>query len=269
MGAGVSAGGTGPGGAPGAGGVAGPSGAPGTGGDVAPLAVIAGASSGIGAATARRLAADGWRVHLAARREQALRELAQASGATFTVADLAQAEDAQRLADDVAALGGAPRLAIYAAGVLEPAELAGHALDVWERTLAVNLTGAFLFTRALLPHLRAGSRVVFTSSVTARKGARGLAAYSASKSGLDRLAEALQAEHEQDGIGVHVLALGPVATPMLDRPGVSPFQLDPEQVADVIAHLATLPPGVVMRDLQIRAATRGPFAHRRPGGRPD
>jgi NAD(P)-dependent dehydrogenase (short-subunit alcohol dehydrogenase family) len=230
-----------------------------------PLAVIVGASSGIGAAAARRLAADGYRVHVVARRELPLRELAEATSATFTVADISRADDAQRVAEDVAALGGPVKLAIYAAGVLEPAELASHPLDVWERTLAVNLTGGFNFSRELLPHLDAGSRIVFLSSVTARKGARGLAAYSASKSGLDRLAEALQAEHERDGIGVHVLALGPVATPMLDRPGTSPFQLDPDDVADVIAYLAALPPDVVIRDLQIRAVTSGPFARRRDG----
>lgn len=232
----------------------------------APLAVIVGASSGIGAATARRLAGDGWRVHLVARREAPLRELAAATAATFTVADVSLADDAQRIGDAVAALGGEVRLAIYAAGVLEPSPLLTHPLAVWERTLAVNLTGGFHFAQVLLPHLGAGSRVVFLSSVSGRRGARGLAAYAASKSGLDRLAEALQAEHERDGIGVHVLQLGPVATPMLDRPGVSPFQLEPEQVADVIAYLATLPPGLVMRDLQIRAATSGPFARRRDDG---
>lgn len=225
-----------------------------------PLAVVAGASSGIGAAAARRLARDGFHVHVSARREAELHALAAEIGGSFTVADAASEADARRLGEDVAQLGRPPKLAIYAAGVLEPTQLAGHPLDVWERTIAINLTGGFLFARELLPLLTAGSRIVFTSSVTARKGARGLAAYSASKSGLDRLAEALQAEHERDGIGVHVLALGPVATPMLDRPGVSPFQLDADEVADVIAYLAALPPGVVMRDLQIRAATKGPFA---------
>ncbi len=194
---------------------------------VRPLAVIAGASSGIGAAAARKLAGEGFHVHVAARREQPLRALAEEIGGSFTVADLSDHADARRLADDLAALDRAPKLAIYAAGVLEPAQIAGHPLDVWERTIAVNLTGGFLFARELLPLLTAGSRIVFTSSVTARKGARGLAAYSASKSGLDRLAEALQAEHERDGIGVHVLALGPVATPMLDRPGVSPSSSTP------------------------------------------
>jgi NAD(P)-dependent dehydrogenase (short-subunit alcohol dehydrogenase family) len=235
-----------------------------------PLAAIAGASSGIGAAAARRLARDGFHVHVAARREPSLRALAEEIGGSCTVADLATPDGACRLAADVAALGLELTLAVYAAGVLEPAPVVGHPLDAWERTIAVNLTGGFLFARELLPQLRPGGRIVFTSSVTARKGARGLAAYAASKSGLDRLAEAIQAEHERDGIGVHVLALGPVATPMLDRPGASPFQLDPDEVADVIGYLATLPPGVVMRDVQLRAATSGPFAaprHEGPQGR--
>jgi NAD(P)-dependent dehydrogenase (short-subunit alcohol dehydrogenase family) len=232
-----------------------------------PAAVVAGASSGIGEAIARRLAADGFHVHVIARREDRLKALARAIDGTYTVADLAEPQDAPRVAAETARACGEVRLAVYAAGVLEVERIAGHSLDAWNRTIALNLTGALLFTQGILPQLRPGSRVVFLSSVTASKGAPGLAAYAASKSGVDRLAEAFAAEHEADGIGVHVLALGPVATPMLDRPGTSPFQLDSEQVADVVGYLAQLPPDVVMRDLQIRAVTKGPFARRRPGAR--
>jgi NAD(P)-dependent dehydrogenase (short-subunit alcohol dehydrogenase family) len=228
-----------------------------------PIALVAGASSGIGAATATRLAADGFAVHLVARSEDRLRDLAARLHGTYAIGDFADADDVQRVMADVAARFREIRLAVYAAGVLEVAEIADHPLDAWERTLAVNLTGGFLFARGLVGLLPPGSRLVFLSSLSAAKGAPGLVAYSAAKSGLERVAEAFAAEHERDGIGVHIVAPGPVATPMIDRPGASPYQLDPEQVADVIAYLAGLPPDVVMRDVTVRAVTSGPFVRRR------
>ncbi len=68
---------------------------------------------------------------------------------------------------------------------------------------------------------------------------------------------------EPRGVGVHTVSPGPVATPMLDIPETSPFQLDAEQVADVIGYLLDLPPDVVVREIDLRAVTKGPFARRR------
>ena len=68
---------------------------------------------------------------------------------------------------------------------------------------------------------------------------------------------------EPKGVGVHIVSPGPVATPMLDIPETSPFQLDPEQVAATIGHLVHLPPDVVLRDVDLRAVVRGPFTRRR------
>jgi NAD(P)-dependent dehydrogenase (short-subunit alcohol dehydrogenase family) len=224
-------------------------------------AVIVGGSSGIGAATARLLAGEGFAVHLVARREEPLRELATELGGTYAVADVTTEAGAEAA---LASPGAPVGVAIYAAGVLgEIAPVADLSLAAWEGTLAVNLTGAFLFARAVAPKLAPGSRVFFLSSVAAVKAQPRQAAYAASKAGLSRLAESFAAEMESKGVGVHIVSPGPVATPMLDIPETSPFQLDPEQVAATISHLVNLPSDVVMRDVDLRAVVRGPFARRR------
>jgi NAD(P)-dependent dehydrogenase (short-subunit alcohol dehydrogenase family) len=225
-------------------------------------AVIVGGSSGIGAATARALAAEGFAVHLIARREEPLRELAAEIGGTYTAADMTDPAEAERT---LAALTAPVGIAVYGAGALAVSTVAEHPLDLWERAIAVNLTGAFLFARGIVDKLEPGSRVFFLSSVAAGKGQPRQGAYAASKSGLSRFAESFAAEMEPQGVGVHIVSPGPVATPMLDVPETSPFQLDPEQVADVIAYLAALPPDVVLRDVEMRAVVKGPFARRRHG----
>lgn len=231
-------------------------------------AVIVGGSSGIGRATARLLARADFNVHLIARRGGPLRELAAEIGGTYTAADMTDAAESERV---LAALEGPVGVAIYAAGVLgEIAPVADLPVEAWERALAVNLTGAFLFARGVTPKLEPGSRVFFLSSVAANKGLPRQAAYAASKAGLSRFAESFAAEMEPKGVGVHIVSPGPVATPMLDIPETSPFQLDPEQVAEAIGHLVNLPPDVVMRDIDMRAVVRGPYARRRhdESGRP-
>lgn len=223
-------------------------------------AVIVGGSSGIGAAIARLLAERGYAVHLIARREEPLRELAAEIGGTYAVADMTDAAESERA---LAAVEGPLGVAIYAAGVLAVSTVEEHPLDLWERSIAVNLTGAFLFARNVVARLEAGSRVFFLSSVAAKKGQPRQGAYSATKAGLSRFAESFAAEMEPRGVAVHIVAPGPVATPMLDIPETSPFQLDAEQVADVVGYLVDLPPDVVLRDVDLRAAVKGPFARRR------
>jgi NAD(P)-dependent dehydrogenase (short-subunit alcohol dehydrogenase family) len=152
---------------------------------------------------------------------------------------------------------------VYAAGALEVSPVKGHPVELWRRIIEVNLTGAFLFARSVSDQLEPGSRIIFVSSVSGAKGQPNLSAYAASKAGLSRFAESLSAELEHQGIGVHVVAPGPVATPLLDRPGSPGFQLDADQVGDIVAWLASLPADVVVREIVVQAVTRGPYARDR------
>ena len=222
--------------------------------------MIAGASSGIGAATARQLARQGYSVHLLARREAELRQLAEEISGSYTVVDFADAHAAE---EAMTALEGPVGVALYAAGTLSVSTVAEHPVELWERTLAVNLTGAFLFSRGLVKLLGPGSRLFFISSFAAGKGQPQQSAYAASKSGLERFAESLHAELEPEGVSVNVIAPGPVATPMLDIPGTSPYQLDAEAVAEMIAYIAALPPDVILRPIGFRAPIKGPFTRKR------
>lgn len=223
-------------------------------------AVVVGASSGIGAATARALAADGFRVHLLARRADRLRALAEEIGGTWAAADVADdTAFGAALAAGVEA-HGAPAVAVYASGVLELGAVTEQSVAEFRRVLDINLVGAFAFAKALVPAMAPGSRLVLVSSISAQRGIQNQTAYAASKAGLSRLAEALGREVMPRGIGVHVIEPGPTATEMLDRPGTAAYQLDARHVGDVIAWLAHLPPQVVLRELDLRAVTVGPFA---------
>lgn len=226
------------------------------------FAVITGGSGGIGAATARALRHKGYRVHLAGRRREALARVAEEIGGSYTACDLSTVDGCDILRK---AVGDDVRVVVHTAGRLEVAPVSDHAPDLFDDLIAANLRSAFLVTRALLPALKPGSRVIYTSSVAGRKGLRNLGAYSASKADVIAFAESFAAEVESRGIGVHILELGSVATPMLDRPGASPYQLDPSAVADVVGFLAQLPDQVVLRELTLRAVTSGPFANAREG----
>lgn len=227
--------------------------------DTKKLAIVVGASSGIGAETTRVLA-ERYELLLVARNEDRLRTLAEETGGSYAVIDVADADRMRRLGDIVRERGADPELVVYSAGVMRPCPV--HRIDVedWDRTLSVNLRGAFLTAHTLIPILKPGARIVFVSSVAADKGQPNLSAYAASKAGLERFAESLSAELEPKGVAVHVVAPGPTATPMLDLPGASPYQLAARRVAEVVDWLSRLPTDVVIKKITLRAPIKGPFA---------
>jgi NAD(P)-dependent dehydrogenase (short-subunit alcohol dehydrogenase family) len=117
-----------------------------------------------------------------------------------------------------------------------------------------------LITNAVLQAMPAGGRIVFVSSSSTHQPQPGRAAYSASKAGLNAFARALAFEVERDGIAVHTITPGPVATPMLDNVHFPMHTLSVEQVVRAVIWLETLDPSVVMPEIELRAATVGPFA---------
>jgi NAD(P)-dependent dehydrogenase (short-subunit alcohol dehydrogenase family) len=181
------------------------------------VAVITGASSGIGAAAARALAQQGVAVVLAARRVDRLQalagEIAQGGGRAHPVgADVTSDEDVARLIDDTLRLYGRLDIAICNAGVGFFGSLEDTTPDAMARLMDVNYMGTFLVARAALPHLRQSphGRLVIVSSIVGKRGIGWGGAYSATKFAQTGLAEALRAELAATSVRVSVIF--PVST---------------------------------------------------------
>lgn len=177
-------------------------------------AVVTGASSGIGAATVRALAAAGWRVVAVARRADRLAALAAQTGATPVVADITSDDDVARLADAVAAAGPLHALVNNAGGALglDPVETGD--LEQWRRMYELNVLGTLRVTQALLGQLRAaGGGDVLTVTSTAAHGAyEGGAGYTGVKHAERMLVTTLRWELVGEPIRVIEIAPGNVAT---------------------------------------------------------
>jgi 3-oxoacyl-[acyl-carrier protein] reductase len=211
------------------------------------LAVVTGASRGIGAATAAAMAAAGAHVVLAARDPRALDGVASrikdAGGqATPVPTDVSDEAAVQRLFAEVTTVGQVGAL-VCAAGVLTPARFAETTPALWDETLGVNLTGTFLCCRAAFTAMvPAGEgRIVnigSLSGVYATEKFPGLAAYNVSKYGVIGLTEAIAVEGREHGISAICLSPGAVDTEMLRRanPALRPG-LTPDDVADLIVAL--------------------------------
>jgi NAD(P)-dependent dehydrogenase (short-subunit alcohol dehydrogenase family) len=220
------------------------------------VAIVTGGSSGIGLEVGRRLVATGCDVVLTARTAPRLEASAAEIGARWKAADSADPEQFGTVVE----AAGRVDLLVHAAGVMEGTFVRKEALDTFERVLRTNLTSAFVVAHAALPAMAAGGRMVFLSSSSAHAPHPGKAAYSASKAGLNAFAAALAQEVERDGIAVHVVTTGPVATPMLDDVRFPMRTLDVAEVADAVVWLDGLPGNVVLPEIRMSSVDSGPFA---------
>ena len=229
-------------------------------------ALVTGASSGLGRATAISLARAGADVALAARSQEELEsakeEVSKIGRRALTLpVDLAsENETAGAVGRTVEALGRIDVL-VNAAGTDVPGTV--EELDVagWDRTLAVNLRAPFLLSKAAFPRMReaGGGMIVNISSVAGKKGWANASAYCASKFGLTGFTQALADEGKEHGIRALVLYPGAMATnwgaftPEERQEGesneASPTRvLPPERVAELIAWLAASPPEFVLTE---------------------
>ena len=119
---------------------------------------------------------------------------------------------------------------------------------------------AFVVAHGALPAMGPGGRFVFLSSSSAHAPQPGRSAYSASKAGLNAFAGALAEEVERDGVAVHVVTTGPVATPMLDDERFPMRTLGVAEVAAAVVWLDTLPANVVLPEVELSSVDAGPFA---------
>jgi meso-butanediol dehydrogenase / (S,S)-butanediol dehydrogenase / diacetyl reductase len=185
---------------------------------VSRAALVTGGGTGIGAAVARRLAADGYDVVVAGRRPEPLEAMAAEIGGTAVAADCgdpAGAEAAVRTA--VAVLGGLDALA-YCAGISHSGTAVEQTPESWNSVLRANLTGAFLTARAALPHLeqRGGAMVAVSSLSALRVGPRS-AAYGPSKAGLNALMQSIAVDFGPRGVRANAVCPGWIRTDMADR----------------------------------------------------
>src|SRR5262245_18705374 len=195
------------------------------------LALVTGASRGIGAATAEALAEAGARVVLAARDGEALEGVARAirdggGDARAVPTDVASSDQVDQLFSEVDGSGPLAAL-VCAAGVLTNAPFEETTEEIWERTLAVNLTGSFLCCRAAFGAMRAAGEgrivnIASLSGVYATEKFPGLAAYNVSKYGVVGLTEAIAVEGSPLGISAICLSPGAVNTRMMREANPKP-----------------------------------------------
>ncbi len=192
-------------------------------------AVVTGASSGIGAATARRLAAEGHEVWCVARREERIEALAGEIGGRALRCDVTVEDDVARLAEQV---GDSLDVLVNNAGGalgLEPVHEAR--LDLWEQMYAMNVLGAARVTKALLPALRRARGIVtFVTSIAADAGYEGGAGYCGAKAAERAMVESMRLELYDTDVRITEISPGLVAT---DEFSLTRFDGDAERAAKV------------------------------------
>jgi NADP-dependent 3-hydroxy acid dehydrogenase YdfG len=239
----------------------GPMGAPGSGD---PVLLITGASSGIGAATARA-AASGHRLVLAARRAEQLDELAAELGgpdrALAVRCDVTEWDQVQGMAEAALERFGRIDVVFANAGFGATRGFLEESPEHWRAMVLTNVYGVALTVRATLPHLleRGDGHFVITSSVAGRRVLPG-SLYSATKWAATAIGEALRAElrqmHDNHGIRVTLIEPGMVDTPFFDeRPGDS--ALSDEDIARAVIFALEQPRGVDVNEILVRP-TRQP-----------
>jgi NADP-dependent 3-hydroxy acid dehydrogenase YdfG len=237
------------------------------------VALVTGASSGIGEATARELARQGARVALVARRRDRLEALAQELGdqALVVEADVSQREQAEAAVQKtVDGLGRLDTL-VNNAGVMLLGPIADAPVEEWETMISVNLNGLLYCSKAALPHLlnaaesepRRVADIVNVSSVAGRVARVGSGVYNATKHGVGAFSESLRQEFTQRHVRVSLVEPGAVDTelPTHNRPEVleglrtrfeSMERLEAADIAEAIAYIVTRPRRMAVNEILVR-----------------
>lgn len=205
------------------------------------VVLLTGAGVGIGRAAAVRFAREGAKVAVnsltPANGQETLRLLTEAGGeGIYIQGDVANGGDARRIVAETVQAFGRIDVLVNNAGIVIPGRVDNTSEEDWDRTLAVNLRGAFLISKHVIPEMRKGGGgvIVHNASVVALKGVRDRAAYTASKGGLWALTKAMAADGLADKIRVNCVCPGTTDTPSLAR-RIQAFA-DPERArADFIA----------------------------------
>jgi len=197
------------------------------------VAIITGGGSGIGRAAAELFAREGAKVVVADYKAVAGKEAVQAikdagGDAIFFEVDVSDSAQVQRLVQAALDTYGGIDVLFNNAGVLIFGTVLDTDEEAWNRLMAINLTGVYLCSKAVIPHMiqRGGGSIINTSSSTGAHDVNtNIAAYVTSKGGVTLLTKAMAVDHAEDKVRVNAIAPGPTDTPML-RDNLSPEQLE-------------------------------------------
>ncbi|WP_406286825.1 3-oxoacyl-ACP reductase [Embleya sp. NBC_00896] len=215
-------------------------------------AVITGGGSGIGLATAKRLAAEGAKVVVVDIDDKTGGAAAEAVDGLYVRADVTSEDDVRRMYEVAFATYGSIDVAFNNAGISPPDDdsILTTGLDAWKRVQDVNLTSVYLCCKYVIPYMRRQGKgsIVNTASFVARMGAAtSQISYTASKGGVLAMSRELGVQFAREGIRVNALCPGPVNTPLLKEL----FAKDPERAARRLVHI---PVGRFARAEEIAAA---------------
>jgi NAD(P)-dependent dehydrogenase (short-subunit alcohol dehydrogenase family) len=187
------------------------------------VALVTGASSGIGLAVARRLAGDGYSVMAAGRDAGRTAKLWAGLPSVQTwVGDLTSSKACDRLVAACVEAFGRLDVLVNNAGIYHSVNTEETTDLIWEQTLAINLSAPFFLSRAAMPHLRSNRGVIVNiASDWGLVGGRNAVAYCASKGGLVLMSKAMTMDHAAEGVRINAVCPGDVETPMLYRSGAA------------------------------------------------
>lgn len=227
------------------------------------VAIVTGASAGIGAHFSRALVDKGCTVYGTGRRRERLEGLKDKLGPLFhgVVGDVREPEAVQAIVDQVNSEQGKVDILVNNAGLGQFAEIDQMSLDQWDVQMDTNLRGVFLFSQAVVPAMKAqnaangfGGHIVNIASVAGLVGNPRLTAYNATKFGLRGFSEALMKEVREDGIKVTCLYPGSIATEFASVAGSSgsPNPMQPEDIAGTLVHVLEAPDNYLISEVMMR-----------------
>jgi 3-oxoacyl-[acyl-carrier protein] reductase len=220
------------------------------------IAIVTGASRGIGRAVAKRLAQDGFGVAVnylsnASEAEQAVSEIQRIGGNAIAVkADVANQADVERLFEETMKKFGSVDVVVHNSGIMPLSPIGKNDFDLFDKVISTNLRGAFLVLAQAAEHIASGGRIIAFSSSVLAKSFPTYGPYIASKAGVEGLVHVLTNELRGRNITVNAVAPGPVATELFLK-GKSEAQIaelaklpplerlgNPEDIANVVSFLA-------------------------------
>ena len=187
------------------------------------VAIITGATSGIGLHTAKLFLAEGAKVVLTGRSEEKIAALQQELEGDFLIvrADAASIADSKALIDQTVATFGNIDILFPNAGVFKLYPISELTEQHYDEIYNINVKGALFLVHAALPHLNDGASILFNSSVTSAKGFANTVVYGSGKAALRSMARILATELAPRGIRVNTIAPGPIETPIWERSNLS------------------------------------------------